>query len=341
MLAGADVDTVSTTSTSSTVDGRWRLSRLVPLDPFHYVRIAMMITYGLSYVWWTRNRGLVTDRISVAAALGLFLVCANLGRPWRRWAILLVDAALYCLMWFGYEMTRGAADRLGMPLQVESVRNIDRVMFFGTDPNVWLQEALYTRGVVRWYDQLLSMVYYTHFWLPIVAIGVLWATRRYQWKRFMRRFATLLAVACTMFVLLPTAPPWMASSTEYPYQILPPLDRHTGDGFKSLGFYGFYHDWKNALDWANGVAAMPSLHAGFAMFVTAFFLPMVRPRWGKALLLLFPVAMLTGLVYFAEHWVIDGLVGWTIVGLSFLLWNRIETRQRVRRAERAREALAT
>lgn len=345
MLAEADLPAssggpgASADPRARSADGRWRVARLVPLDPFHYVRVAMMIGYGLSYVWWTRNRGLVTDRISVAAALGMFLLCANLGRPWRRWAQLAVDAALYCLMWFGYEMTRGVADRLGMPLQVHAMLNIDRVLFLGADPTVWLQQRLYERGHVHWYDQVLSLTYYTHFWLPVVALGVLWATRRYQWKRFMKRFATLLAIACTMFVLLPTAPPWMVASRKYPYQLLPPLDRHTGEGLKSLGFYGFYHDWNNALDWANGVAAMPSLHAGFALFVPAFFLPMVKPWWGKALLMLFPLTMLTALVYFAEHWVIDGLVGWALVGTSFLVWNRIERRQRDRRAQQARNAL--
>jgi hypothetical protein len=331
--------TPAATESARTADGRWRIAQLIPLDPFHIVRLVLMIAYGLSYVWWTRNRGLVTDRISVAAALGLFLLCANLGRPWRRWAQLAVDALLYCLMWFGYEMTRGVADRLGMPLQVEAMRNIDRVLFFGIDPTVWIQQQFYQRGHVHWYDQVLSMTYYTHFWLPIVVLAVLWATRRYQWKRFMKRFATLLGVACTMFVLLPTAPPWMVASTEYPYRLIPPLARHTGEGLKSLGFYGFYHDWNNALDWANGVAAMPSLHAGFALFVPAFFLPMVKPWWGKALLMLFPLTMLTALVYFAEHWVIDGLVGWSLVGFSFWLWNRIERRQRERRAHLARTAL--
>ena len=57
------------------------------------------------------------------------------------------------------------------------------------------------------------------------------------------------------------------------------------------------------------------------------------------LMMLIPLTMLTALVYFAEHWVIDGLVGWALVGVSFLVWNRIERRQRVRRAQQARNAL--
>ncbi len=62
--------------------------------------------------------------------------------------------------------------------------------------------------------------------------------------------------------------------------------------------------------------------------------------WLKAVVLVFPVVMLTSLVYLAEHWVIDGLVGWAIVGGSFWFWNWFENRQRVRRAERSRVALA-
>lgn len=340
MLAEVDVPaSQGTPGSARAADGRWRIARIVPLDPFHLVRIVLMVGYGLSYVWWTRNRGLVTDRISVATALGLFLLCANLGRPWRRWAQLVVDAACYCAMWFAYEMTRGVADRLGMPLQLESVRAIDKAMFLGTEPTVWLQQRFHDRGVVHWYDRVASMTYYTHFWLPVVALAILWATSQVQWKRFMKRFATLLAIACTSFVLLPTVPPWMAASRKYPYQVLPPLERHTGKGFQDLGFYGFVHDWNNSLDWANGVAAMPSLHAGFALFVPAFFLPMVTRRWVKALLMVFPVAMLSSLVYFAEHWVIDGLVGWAIVGASFLFWNRMERRQRSARADLALAAL--
>ena len=50
--------------------------------------------------------------------------------------------------------------------------------------------------------------------------------------------------------------------------------------------------------------------------------------------------MLTSLVYLGEHWVIDGLVGWAIVGGSFWFWNRMERRSRRRRAGRARIALA-
>lgn len=314
----------------------FRLRRLVPNDPFFPVRVTAMTVYGVVYVWWFRERGLIIDRISVAISVGIFLICAFIGKPWRRWAQLGVDALLYAGMWFLYEMTRGGADKLGFPYQVEAVRNIDRVLFLGTDPNVWMQRRFYDPNTIHWYDHVASSIYYTHFIFPVIALAVLWATSRVQWVRFMKRFATVLAISCAMFVLMPTVPPWMASSRKYPYRLFDPLARHTGRGFHDLGFNGFVKGWQKALDWGNAVAAMPSLHTAFALFVPAFFLPMIKPIWLKAIVLLFPVAMISSLVYFGEHWVIDGIVGALVVGFSFLLWNRIERRQRRIKAERAR-----
>lgn len=333
---------------SARLSHRLPLRAVVPDDEFRVVRLALMFEFLFVYLWWLRFMGLPIDRISVAISVGLFLLCAFVGKSWRTWGILLLDCAFYCVMWLAYERTRGAADegvsvfglfRIPHQLQVESVRNIDRVLFFGHDPNVVLQDHFW-ETTVRWYDVVASITYMTHFVLPILVMAVLWAISHRQWVRFMKRFSTLLAVACLLFVLFPTVPPWMASSPKFPYQLIDELHRDAGRGFRHIGFYGFASDYKVQLSNGNGYAAMPSLHASFALIVPAFFLPWIRPRWLKALALLFPVIMLTSLVYLAEHWVIDGLVGWCITGGSFWFWNRMERRTRVQRSDRAIEALA-
>jgi membrane-associated phospholipid phosphatase len=76
---------------------------------------------------------------------------------------------------------------------------------------------------------------------------------------------------------------------------------------------------------------MPSLHTAFAFMAVVFFLPMVRRRWWP-LLLSYPLAMTFTLVYTAEHWVIDVLVGWAYVGLVFILVGLAERWWRSRRA---------
>jgi membrane-associated phospholipid phosphatase len=322
------------------LDERVGVPLVIPVDSWRVVRLGAMFTYLAVMVWWFRTQGMVWERLSVAVALGIFLVCAFIGKPLRDWRRLAVDVACYCAMWYAYESTRGAADRgiLGIkfPTQVQSVRNIDRFLFFGHDPNVVLQ-AHYWRDPIQWYDKVASTTYNTHFFLAPIVMGVLWATNHRQFTRFLKRFATLLGAACVLFVVMPTAPPWMASKQ---YHIIGPITRNTGRGFSAMGFKAFTHGWKNSLDWGNAVAAMPSLHASFALIVPAFFLPWIKPVWLKAVALVFPVVMLTSLVYLGEHWVIDGLVGWAIVGGSFWLWSHIEARQRNNKATRARNALA-
>jgi membrane-associated phospholipid phosphatase len=325
---------------------RTPLRAVVPIDVLRPVRITLMFAYLAIYLWWLRFRGLPIDRISVAISVGIFLVCAFVGRSWLTWGVLLLDSMGYCVMWLAYERTRGAADegisffglfRVKFPLQVESMRNIDRVLSFGYDPNVVLQHHFFHRGVVRWYDVVASTTYMTHFVVPIVVMAALWAVSHRQWARYMKRFATLLGAGCLLFVVLPTAPPWMVSKN---YHLIGSIQRPINYlGFYHLGFKGFTNDYKVQLSNGNAVAAMPSLHASFALIVPLFFLPWIRPKWLKAIVLTFPLIMLTSLVYFGEHWIIDGLAGWALTFASFWFWGRMEQRTRRNRAGRARAVL--
>ncbi len=304
--------------------------------PWTWVRATLIAIYVGLYVAWFFVNGIIIDRISVLLSVALFLVVASVGRPPRHWLRMFGDLTLFVAMWIAYDESRGIADRLGFPLQIESVRDIDRVLFLGTDPVVWLQDRFLEPGTVRWYDVVGSMVYYSHFIVPPVAIATLWFVNRHQWVRYMRRFATLLFVACAMFVLLPTVPPWMAAGGQnrlgLELDALPPLRRTTGNGWRHLGLDGFVKAWEHGRDWANQVAAMPSLHSAFALFVVVFFFRWIRDWRLRAVMLLYPLTMAVALAYFAEHYIADALAGWAIVGASFLLWNRIERRLDERRA---------
>ncbi len=302
-------------------------------DRWRRARIVLVGVYLIGYVVWFATKGLIIDRISVLISVAVLLVIAQVGRARRTWAMLAVDFVLYTAMWIAYDETRGAADRVGLPLQVESVRNIDRFMFGGADPNVWLQDRFYSADHVRWYDVGASVVYYSHFVVPVAVIVTLWIRRRAQWVRFMRRFATVLAIGCVSFVLLPTAPPWMAAGGSKTIRLdaLPALARPAGRGWDALGLDSFVHAWETGRDWANPVAAMPSLHAAFSLFVVVFFLPRIRRRWLRGAVFAYPLAMGVALVYLAEHWVIDLIAGWACVGASFATWRMIEKRLAARR----------
>jgi membrane-associated phospholipid phosphatase len=295
------------------------------------IRLALIGIYAAVYIWWFFANGIIIDRISVLWSFAIFLCVASVGRPVHEWLRTGRDLGFFIAMWIAYDESRGIADGLGMPVQVESVRNIDRFLLLGTDGVVELQRRfLAPAGTVRWYDVVASFVYYSHFILPPLVMAVLWFRNRDQWVRYMRRFATVIFLGCTMFILLPTAPPWMAAGgrnrSGYEFDALPPLRRPTGNGWRHIGLDGFVEAWDVGRDWANEVAAMPSLHSAYALFVVVFFWPKVRPTWVRWAMLAYPLTMAIALMYFGEHYLVDALGGWAIVGISFLIWNRIERR---------------
>lgn len=308
---------------------RWWHRWAAPTTGWGLVRRAGLVVYGAVYLWVTLVYGVIVDRISVTLSLAVLLVVVTLGRPWRAWARMAGDLTLYAGMWFAYDETRGAADQLNLPLQVNSVRNIDRFLFAGTDPNVWMQAHFYHPEVVRWYDVVGSGVYFSHFVVVVAVIAVLWATNRPEWVRFMRRVATVLGLACVGYVLLPTAPPWMAGGGDpsVPLHSLPPLARPTVRGWSHAGLHSFVYAWQTGQDWVNRQAAMPSLHGAFALLVVLWLWPHGRHPLARAALALYPLAMLASLVYFGEHYVTDVLAGWACVLASFAFWARWERRR--------------
>ena len=291
------------------------------------VRLALVALFGLGYLWWFATRGIIINHVLVLSSMGLFFAVGTIGRPPKRWLRALGDYLLFAAMWLAYAESRGVADGLNFPIQVESVRNIDRFFFFGADGVVELQERfLAPPGTVRWYDVVGSMVYYSHFIVPPVTIALLWFFNRDQWVRYMRRFATLLFVACAMFIVVPTAPPWMAGDPDFGYDALPELRRPTGNGWRHLGLDAAVDAWDTGRDWANPVAAMPSLHSAFSLFFVVFMFRWVEDWRLRALMLLYPASMAATLMYFGEHYFADAVVGWSIVGASFWFWNRVERR---------------
>ena len=86
----ASIDDLSPTHIPVTQQ-RSPLRVVVPYDVFRPVRITLMSAYLAVYLWWLRFEGLPIDRISVAISVGLFLLCAFVGRSWRTWGVLLLD----------------------------------------------------------------------------------------------------------------------------------------------------------------------------------------------------------------------------------------------------------
>ena len=101
--------------------------------------------------------------------------------------------------------------------------------------------------------------------------------------------------------------------------------------FFSLSFEGLF---ERGSEYANPVAAVPSLHAAYTLLFSIFLWRLV-PRWARVLLAAYPPAMAFALVYTGEHYLVDILLGWAYTLVAVWIVGRVADRIGRARAARA------
>ena len=66
------------------LDHRVALGAVVPIDYLAWVRRTALTIFCVYAVVWTRGNGILWDRVGIARAVTVFLVCAFVGRPARQ-----------------------------------------------------------------------------------------------------------------------------------------------------------------------------------------------------------------------------------------------------------------
>jgi hypothetical protein len=275
-------------------------------------RVNAVTAYAIAFTLYWVFLGLPTDPMVAVLWLWLATIAWNSHQPWRHHLQFARDWAPIVVLLIIYDFSRGFADELSKPHVTEMI--VADKFLFGELPTLWLQERFYDPYAVHWYDALASWIYFSHFVASLAIAVVLWLRRRELWAAFMRRWFALIAAGLATYFLYPAAPPWWASQYGY---ISEEVVRMSNRGWQAIGLNtaGKLLDAGQAM--SNPVAAMPSLHSGFAMFVVAFFFLRVRRRW-IPLLAAYPLAMAVTLAYTGEHYIVDAFVGWAYVGLVFL-----------------------
>nr|WP_240942405.1 phosphatase PAP2 family protein [Planosporangium thailandense] len=275
-----------------------------------------MLLWAAGFTAWWLLLGLpMTDPILTFGWLWLAAVAWGINRPWRDHVRFGRDWVGVVLLLQIYNLSRGFADQGVTPHAMEMVA-ADRGMFGwltgGVVPTLWLQHHLFDPDRIHWWDVAASWVYFSHFVVtPVVAV-VLWLRDRTRWAAFVIRWILLSAAGLATYFLYPAAPPWWAGR----YGLIAPVSRGSTRAWDAIGLHGAGNVINAGQYSSNPVAAMPSLHTAFALFVVVFFMPRVRRRWWP-LLLAYPLAMTFTLVYSGEHYMIDVLMGWTYVGVVY------------------------
>ncbi len=354
------IDEPSIVLTQNSVDEvGTRVRRVDWLRILRYVAIAV---WAGVVIYRTATDGFAFNRELLLLYICTGLLAASIGQG-RRILYVVWDWLPFALVLIAYDLSRGAADLIGRPTLWHWQADMDRMLFFGTMPTVWLQEQLKLPRP-PWWEVAISTVYMSFFILPYVIAGVLWLRDREEWKKFVRLFVGLSFAALVIYALLPAAPPWAAARCTADDVAGGPSGprcmfksaRFTSDG-GLLGAMQTSQDGANAWierivarGWGklnlhsasalidqgqasvNLVAAIPSLHAGMTFAIAAFLWHRLNRAW-RPLLVGYVLIMAFTLVYTAEHYVIDILLGWAFAVAALLVLKRYEQRRSRRAAE--------
>ena len=258
---------------------------LVPSDSHHAhgaIDVAPLLP-GPNPVW-TRNR-ILAIVVAFVTALGAMLVLQGVYLSPDRYFLILLAPAAVLGVGKGY-----ARDFLPLILAI------------------LLYEEL--RGLAHLIDQVLGLLNRAHFIVPPTLLFIIWLDRREHYYRCATALVGASLIGAVIFLLYPAAPPWAASQAG----LLPPLTK-IGYAQAAAAPVSAGKSWIESLMLPNPYAAVPSLHTAYSTLVAIFALSWKR-RFGYVMLL-YPLAMYFCIVYFADHYISDILVG---IAVALLAW---------------------
>ena len=293
------------------------------------ILVVYLLFAGGLYLW----RGIYfTPDLPDSWAVFLLIGAIAIG----RWKSFLWDWVPLVALLFGYELLRGfisstviKGDLLASQpasVHLDWLIRVDTWLGRGTTPTRRLQDWLYAPGVVHWYDLLASLVYSLHFALPLIFGFILWLRGREQFRRFTITLLLMTYSTFVIYLLAPTAPPWLANH----WGKLPGIYDPFNNALESLApsrFSKFQSLTLFTKASPDPVAAFPSLHAAYPWLIMLFLVKFFGKR--GLLFLLYNAALWFTIVYLAQHWAIDAIAGVIWATIFFVVvnacWDRWQT----------------
>lgn len=301
----------------------------VQLNPaLRVLRWAVPAAYclALAVFLWRDGIWFARDRLLMWIVLGLLAFSVTDLRRWARGV--LVEWLPFALVLWAYDLLRGMADDLWFSTHYLPQLRVDEWLAGGTAPTVWLQQHLWEGPAqIQWYDYASWFVYVSYFLSTYILAAALWFFAPARFRRYVATVALMAMMGFLTYALFPAAPPWMASQAGH----LEPTTRLTGYVWSEIPIAHFNSLFERGSQYANPVAAVPSLHAAYSLLIVMF-LWRYAGRFAP-LLALYPLAMAFALVYFAEHYLSDILLGWVYAVFAYWVVSKVADLLEQRRAQ--------
>jgi hypothetical protein len=228
-------------------------------------------------------------------------------RPVKRshwWREVLIIAAFYGL----YSLVRDL--RGDKPVsQAQAFTNAKRIIhleqWFGVFHEASIQHwFLSDRGLIELCDDYYGSL---HFLVTVGMLVVLFFFHPSKYRLWRNTLAFTTGLALIGFYLFPLMPPRLL-----------PASYHFVDTLRVVGgLWNFNSGPVN--DVSNQYAAMPSLHTAWSLWCALVAMGLIRTRWAKPFVLLYPVLTVFAIVVTGNHYFADAAAGVVLLGISYIL----------------------
>jgi hypothetical protein len=218
-----------------------------------------------------------------------------------RWARGVFELLLILALWVVYSLARLLADTNMAPAldRANELLHVESVM--GIQWEVPLNQLFSDHRVLG----LAGSYWYASLHYVVTPAVLIWLWRlgadRYGPARRALVIGTLLGLAA--YISLPTAPPrFISGYTDV-------LSLHAADGW----WGGDASAPRGLGGLTNELAAFPSLHAGWSLWVAMALQIYATRKWVRVLGWLYALGTAFVIVGTGNHWVIDALMGWLVI----------------------------
>jgi membrane-associated phospholipid phosphatase len=220
------------------------------------------------------------------------------------------NSALIIVVFLTYEALLGVAGVLVQTGNVTSLAWVDQALV-GSNFAADVQQAFASPITTL----VSTMFYGLHVFLIMAALALFWLKRKAVYLEYTYSLVLTTYLALFTFVVLPTAPPWMAGTA---LNLLKTGDKMLPNGFQTIAVALLSGE-------SDLVAAFPSLHAAYATLFAIFMFKLGR-KYGLVSL---PIAggVYFSIIYLGQHFLVDLLGGIVYAGVSAYAVQRLMTRR--------------
>ncbi len=266
------------------------------------------------------------------------------------------EALIVAVFYLVYSWTRNQfgsnAVTLGTPPE-HAFHNAERVIRFERLVGLYHEETLQDLFLPwRAFIQFWNTYYGTaHFFVTIAVFALLFVKRPAVFPQWRNSLAIMTALAILGFALFPLMPPRLLDEPcpEYGGACIPSELRAEGGTFgfvDTLEEYGgpWSFDSDTMTEISNQYAAMPSMHIGWSTWCAVAMWPLLRRRWQRVAVFLYPLATLFCIIVTGNHYWLDGAGGLlafavgTLAGWGLHRWNQLRLDRKHEMALAARAA---